>query len=118
MNRTALRSTIAIGMVFTATIALVGCSSAAPTGGAAPTAAAGSVDLASVCPAMVTIQTDWNPEADHGHLYQLLGPNPVINADNKSVSGDLFARGKSTGVKVEIRSGGPAIGFSSVSSQL
>lgn len=118
MNRTALRSTIAIGMVFTATIALAGCSSAAPTGGAAPTAAAGSVDLASVCPAMVTIQTDWNPEADHGHLYQLLGPNPVINADNKSVSGDLFARGKSTGVKVEIRSGGPAIGFSSVSSQL
>ena len=118
MNRTALRSTTAIGMVVAATIALAGCASAAPTSSAAPTAAAGSVNLSGVCPATVTIQTDWNPEADHGHLYQLLGPNPVINADNKSVSGDLFAKGKSTGVKVEIRSGGPAIGFSSVSSQL
>jgi len=118
MHKTAVRSTIAVGMVFAAGIALAGCASASPGSSAAPTAAAGAVDLSGVCPATVTIQTDWNPEADHGHLYQLLGPNPVINADKKSVSGDLFASGKSTGVKVEIRSGGPAIGFSTVSSEL
>ncbi len=118
MHKTVIRSTIAVGMVFVAGIALAGCASASPSTSAAPTAAAGGTDLSGVCPATVTIQTDWNPEADHGHLYQLLGPNPVINADKKSVSGDLYASGKSTGVKVEIRSGGPAIGFSTVSSEL
>jgi hypothetical protein len=118
MHKTAVRSTIAIGMVFAAGIALAGCASASPSNSTAPTAAAGAVDLSGVCPATVIIQTDWNPEADHGHLYQLLGPNPVINADKKSVSGDLYSGGKSTGVKVEIRSGGPAIGFSTVSSEL
>ncbi|MHC5795421.1 ABC transporter substrate-binding protein [Lacisediminihabitans sp. FW035] len=118
MHKTAVRSTIAVGMVFAAGIALAGCASASPSSSSAPTAAAGAVDLSGVCPATVTIQTDWNPEADHGHLYQLLGPNPVINADKKSVSGDLYASGKSTGVKVEIRSGGPAIGFSTVSSEM
>ena len=118
MHKTAVRSTIAVGMVFAAGIALAGCASASPGSSSAPTAAAGAVDLSGVCPATVIIQTDWNPEADHGHLYQLLGPNPVINADKKSVSGDLFASGKATGVKVEIRSGGPAIGFSTVSSEM
>jgi hypothetical protein len=118
MHKTAVRSTIAVGMVFAAGIALAGCAGASPSSSTAPTAAAGAVDLSGVCPATVTIQTDWNPEADHGHLYELLGPNPVINADKKSVSGDLFASGKSTGVKVEIRSGGPAIGFSTVSSEI
>ncbi len=76
------------------------------------------VDLASVCPSTVIIQTDWEPEADHGHLYQLLGPNPVVDASKKSVSGDLYSGGKSTGVKVEIRAGGPAIGYQTVSSQM
>lgn len=118
MHKTALRSVIAVGMVFAAGIALAGCASASPSSSSAPTAAAGGVDLSGVCPATVTIQTDWNPEAEHGHLYELLGPNPVINADKKSVTGDLYSKGKSTGVKVEIRSGGPAIGFSTVSAEM
>ena len=83
-------------------------------GAAAP--AAGS--LKGVCPDVVTIQTDWNPEAEHGFLYQMVGANPVINADKKLVSGPLMASGVDTGVKVEIRSGGPAIGFQSVTSQM
>ncbi|GIG29227.1 nitrate ABC transporter substrate-binding protein [Cellulomonas marina] len=124
MRPTAKRSTLAGGAVL-ALAALAACSSGAAgsadaTGGGstAATAAAGGVDLASVCPATVVIQTDWNPEADHGHLYELLGPDPVIDADKKSVSGDLYASGEPTGVKVEVRSGGPAIGFQSVSSQM
>ncbi|MDX2358496.1 ABC transporter substrate-binding protein [Dietzia sp. PP-33] len=78
----------------------------------------GAVDLSEVCPATVVVQTDWNPEAEHGHLYELLGPDPTIDAGAKSVSGPLFASGEYTGVDVEIRSGGPAIGFQQVTAQM
>jgi len=118
MNTTAVRSTIAIGVVFAAGLALTGCAGGGSTPSASSDSAVGAVDLSKVCPADVVIQTDWNPESEHGHLYQLLGANPVIDADKKSVSGDLVYKGKSTGVKVEIRSGGPAIGFSTVTSQM
>jgi hypothetical protein len=117
MHRKAVRSTIAVGMVFAAGIALTACS-----GSAAPAATSGaaksSVDLSKVCPATVVVQTDWNPEAEHGHLYQLLGAGYTVDSDKKTVTGDLDFKGKSTGVKVEIRAGGPAIGFQTVSSQM
>ncbi|WP_285723914.1 ABC transporter substrate-binding protein [Psychromicrobium xiongbiense] len=118
MHRTTARSTAIGSLLVVAALALSACSAG---GSAAPTAAAAtgaSVDLSGVCPATVTIQTDWNPEADHGHLYQLLGPHPAIDANQKSVTGDLYAGGKPTGVKVQIRSGGPAIGYQTVSSEL
>ncbi|CAN5277996.1 nitrate ABC transporter substrate-binding protein [soil metagenome] len=119
MNKKAVRSTIAVGMVFAAGIALSACSSdSTPSSDSKASSAKSSIDLSGVCPATVVIQTDWNPESEHGHLYQMLGANPVINADDKSVSGDLDYKGKSTGVKVEIRSGGPAIGYSTVTSQM
>lgn len=119
MNKKAVRSTIAVGMVFAAGIALSACSSnGTASSDTKASTAKSSVDLSGVCPATVVIQTDWNPESEHGHLYQMLGANPVIDSDNKSVSGDLDYKGKSTGVKVEIRSGGPAIGFSTVTSQM
>ncbi|WP_051640002.1 hypothetical protein [Cellulomonas sp. URHE0023] len=78
----------------------------------------GSVDLSGVCPAKVVIQTDWNPQAEQGGLYQLLGPDPTIDANAKVVRGPLYAEGAYTGVDVEIRSGGPAIGFQTVPSQM
>jgi hypothetical protein len=81
--------------------------------------AIGSTDLAAAgCPANVVIQTDWNPEAEHGHLYELLGDDYTVDASNKLVSGPLMSKGEYTGVNVEIRAGGPAIGFQSVSSQM
>jgi len=92
--------------------------------GAATTAAGGATvggvnSLKDVCPATVTIQTDWNPEAEHGHLYQMLGPGYTVNADKKSVSGTLVdSKGNDTGVKLEVRSGGPAIGFQTVTAQM
>lgn len=117
MHRNSRRSTLAIGVVSLAAIALTGCASGSDD--AAPAAsAAGALDLSVNCPANVVIQTDWNPEAEHGHLYQLLGADPVIDAENKSVSGDLVYDGEPTGVTVEIRSGGPAIGFQTVTSQM
>jgi hypothetical protein len=93
-------------------------------GGAAPTtttAAGGGgegVSLADVCPETIVIQTDWNPEAEHGALYEMVGENPSIDTDKKAVTGPLVAGGEDTGVKVEIRVGGPAIGFQQVVAQM
>lgn len=70
------------------------------------------------CPATIVVQTDWNPSSEHGHLYEMLGPDPVIDSGNKSVSGPLYSNGEFTGVNLEIRAGGPAIGFQTVSSQM
>lgn len=97
---------------------------AASAGGAAAspsasTAAKGpKVNLAGICPSTVTIQTDWNPEADHGSTYEMLGPNPTINTSQKSVTGPLYANGQPTGVKLQIRAGGPAIGYSTPSAEM
>ncbi len=94
------------------------------SGAAAPSAAGGAVpaqyDLkAAGCPSTVVLQTDWNPESEHGGQYQLLGPNPKINSGAKSVTSELVAHGGvDTGVKLEIRAGGPAVGFQTVTSQL
>src|SRR3954452_23492257 len=87
---------------------------------AAPSGDVGSTDLAAAgCPDTVVIQTDWNPESEHGGVYQLLGDDYVVDAGSKSVSGTLVdSNGDSTGVKVEVRAGGPAIGFQSVTSQM
>ena len=29
--------------------------------------------IADVCPETISLQTDWNPEAEHGFVYQLIG---------------------------------------------
>ncbi len=82
-------------------------------------AAATGVDLvAAGCPATVSLQTDWNPEAEHGNLYQLIGPGYTVDTAKLRVTGDLMAGGKTTGVKVEVRAGGPAIGYSQVTAEL
>ena len=117
MQKTAVRSVLAAGMVLAAGIALTACSSTSTSSGSSTTAAIGT-DLSKVCPATVTIQTDWNPEADHGQLYSMVGPNPTIDSKNKTVTGDLYSGGKPTGVKIQVRAGGPAIGYQTVSSQL
>lgn len=89
------------------------------TGKPGTTAVPGSTkDLSSVCPSTVVIQTDWNPEAEHGFLYQMLGSDYAVDAEKTSVSGELVSGGESTGVRLEIRSGGPAIGYQQVTAQL
>ncbi|GAA2249259.1 ABC transporter substrate-binding protein [Herbiconiux moechotypicola] len=122
MRSTRSRLVLAAGLVATTAVALTACSSGTSADTESTASAdltVGSVDLAAAgCPATVVIQTDWNPEAEHGHLYQMLGDDYTIDADNKLVSGPLMSAGEYTGVDVEIRSGGPAIGFQTVSSQL
>ena len=94
-----------------------GAGNGSPGTSAAPAAPDG-IDLASVCPSTVVLQTDWNPEAEHGFLYQLLGPDYEVDTSATAVRGDLVAGGKPTGVQVEIRSGGPAIDYGQVTARL
>ena len=59
------------------------------------------------------MQTNWWPEPDHGLMYQLIGPNGTIDTNKNTYSGPLGT----TGVNLEVRAGGPAIGFQTVTAQ-
>jgi len=82
------------------------------------TPAAGAIDLSGVCPAKIVLQTDWNPESEHGMLYQLIGPGYEVDTEKVAVRGDLVANGQKTGVQVEVRPGGPAVGYQQVTALL
>jgi hypothetical protein len=84
----------------------------------APKASGAALNLKGACPETVVIQTDWYQEAEYGNLYQLLGPGYTIDKKKNAMIGPLVASGQDTGVKVEIRAGGPAIGFQTVSAQM
>ena len=62
------------------------------------------------------IQLDWEPESEHGGIYQLVGDGYEIDTDAKSVRGPLVAGGQETGIDVEVRIGGFAVGFQPVQS--
>jgi hypothetical protein len=99
-----------------------GCASGGQTAGeggqsaAAPTSAATS--LRGVCPDTVVVQTSWFSQVEHFVAYELLGRGYTVDAGRKRVTGPLVAHGVDTGVKIEIRAGGPAIGFQQVSAQM
>jgi hypothetical protein len=88
------------------------------TPAAAPAATAAAGPLAGVCPATVVVQTDWFPEAEYGAYFQMLGENPAFDGETKKVTAPLVDGGTPTGVQLEIRFGGPAIGYQQVSAQL
>jgi hypothetical protein len=73
-----------------------------------------TTNLSGVCPSTVVVQTNWYPEADHGYVYQLIGPGGTIDTKKLTYTGPLG----STGVKLQIRAGGPATGYQQVSSLL
>lgn len=74
--------------------------------------------LAGVCPETVVVQTDWFPEAEYGAYFQMLGAEPEFDGEAKKVTAPLVDGGTPTGVRLEIRYGGPAIGYQQVSAQL
>jgi hypothetical protein len=92
----------------------VGGSATTAGGGTATTAGGGPVDLAAVCPDPIVIQTDWFPEAEHGALYEMVGEGYEVKVDQRVVTGPLVAGGEDTGVTIEVRTGGPAIGEQTV----
>ncbi len=77
---------------------------------AVPPAANASLNLKGVCPDPVVVQSSWFPQAEHGAVYQLLGNGYRIDAAHKRVTGPLTVGGKSTGIRLELRAGGPAVG--------
>jgi hypothetical protein len=127
-SRIAAAATIGTALAFT--VSACASSSSSTTAPAASSSAATTTSSSSAvpvadnlkaagCPSTIVLQSDWNPESEHGGQYELLGPNPAINASTKSVTGELVARGGvDTGVKLQIRAGGPAIGYQTVTSQL
>jgi hypothetical protein len=88
------------------------------SGTTAPSAASDRLNLKGSCPDTVVVQTDWDPESASGAYYHMLGPNPQVDKTKKRITGPLVAEGQETGVKLEIRAGGPSIGFEPVTSQL
>lgn len=109
------RGVVAVAGIAATALALTACSSTGET--AEPTETAdsgeltiGSIDLAAAgCPANVKIATDWFPEAEHGHLFELVGPGYTFETESEySTTGPLMASGEYTGVDVTIVSGGSA----------
>lgn len=120
-NTARTRSIAAAGLMVGA-LALTACSTPADGGSGEADGGdleIGAIDLAAAgCPADIRIQTDWNPEAEHGHLYAMLGDQYEVDSDIKSVTGPLMASGEYTGVDVTILSGGPATGFTQPNAQM
>jgi hypothetical protein len=108
-------------LALVAALLLGACSPGAPSsgeGGQATERAASGVEAANlrgVCPQTVVVQSSWFPESTHGGLYQLLGEGYTVDQARKLVRGPLVAHGADTGVQLEIRAGGPAVGNQPVS---
>jgi hypothetical protein len=98
------------------------CGSSSSQAGGQPVASAAAegsqLSLKGVCPAVIKVQSSWYPQVEHAALYQLLGAGSRIDAEKKSVTGPLVASAVDTGVRLEIRAGGPAIGNQPVSAQM
>lgn len=97
-------------------LGLAACGQATDT--APPEQAPPAGVLSGVCPATVVVQTDWFPESEYGAYFEMLGDQPTFDTSNKRVSAPLVDDGTPTGVTLEIRYGGPAIGFQQVSAQM
>lgn len=80
---------------------------------------AGAADsLKGICPDTVVVQKNWWPQAEYGFLFRLLGTELKVDKDKKTVSAPLVAGGADTGVRLELRSGGPANNFTPASKLL
>jgi len=99
----------ALGAGVLLSLALAGCSSAAPT--AQEAEAAGGDGALSSCPETVVLQTNWFPEPEHSAAYALIDPDEAtIDADAGIYSGPAIA---DPNITIEVRAGGPFIGFQS-----
>ena len=99
------------------TTAAGGATTEASTGGSTEGSGGGGSGALADCPDPLVIQTDWFPEAEHGALYELVGEGYDVDVEQKVVRGPLVAGGEETGIEIEVRTGGPAIGFQPVSVQ-
>jgi len=75
-------------------------------------AAAAAQDLAEVCPDPVVFQTDWFPQTENAMPYHLIGPDGTVGPDRGTYTGPIG----DTGVSMELRLGGPFVGYQTVTS--
>jgi len=68
-------------------------------------------DLSAVCPSPLVIQTDWFAESEHGALYELIGEGYTVDKETMVTRGPGQLGGEPLGIDIEVRMGGPAIGF-------
>ena len=66
-----------------------------------------AVDLSGACPDPLVLQTDWFPSPEHGYAYRLIGDAGELDSENGIYRGPLL----DTGIDLEIRAGGPYLGF-------
>ena len=107
-------------LLLTATV-LLSLSGLIACGGDSPAAEDNSsaVEGLDSCPDPIIIQTDWYPESEYGATYELFGDGIyLIDNENRSVSGTLHDGEVDTGIGLEVRTGGPAIGFTPVASHM
>jgi hypothetical protein len=114
MSLSRLTLPLAMPLVLIGAFSAACSSSSSPNTSSAAVAPTAKGPLTGICPSTVVIQTDWQATAERAAAYQLVGPNGTINASKNSYSGPLG----STGINVEVRLGGPAIGFQSPASQM
>ncbi len=83
------------------------------TAGAATSAGGGTAtDLSKICPNPLVVQTDWYPEVDHWEQYAVADPASAEIKGDRVIADMIDPRtGGKTGIKVEIRNGGPATQF-------
>jgi hypothetical protein len=117
------RPVLRLTVLALAAVLVAGCSSSGSTtpgegGQSARQSASAGESLRGVCPATVVVQSSWFSQVEHFAAYQLLGAGYMVDAKRKRVTGPLVDAGRDTGVKIEIRAGGPAIGFQQVSAQM
>lgn len=117
-RRRAGRATVA-SAAMSVVLAACGSSSTAPTStSSAPTKQASyaathfTTKLSGVCPATLTIQTNWLPEPDHGALYELIGTAGTMAP--YSYEGPLG----STGIRLRILTGGPGNAYQPIPTTL
>jgi hypothetical protein len=100
---------------------LAGCGAPAPTPSVPLAPLASPADprsLHGLCPDPVVVQTGWYPTADLAAFYQLFGDGYRVDKRRKTVSGRFVTGGVDSGVGLEVRSGGPAIGYQLVPAQM
>jgi hypothetical protein len=117
------RSALAVSLAALAVVAAAcgsdnssSSSTSAAAGGATTTSRGGgggtATDLSKVCPNPLVVQTDWYPETDHWELYAAVDPATADIKGDRTVADLIDPRsGGKTGIKLEIRNGGPATQF-------
>ena len=72
--------------------------------------AAPPASLADVCPSPIIVQHDWYPDYTHGPMFQLAGPDGEVDGNG------YYTNEIEPGVTIQLRPGGPAVGFQPPSS--